>query len=353
MLEDESGRLRLTGPMLSNNLLVTGCIVAVLGTENANGDFEVIEVRVPDLPRQPQRWERDDIEKTRPSRSNSSKSGNKIALISGLGVSSTSPHLPLTLLTEYLLGETGTPDNEQSSASQISRLIIAGNSLASTVIPSAASEATTNGTSKKGATTHHKKYGYDASAYNPAPTAHLDSFLAELLPSIPITIMPGETDPANTSLPQQGVHPAMFPHARAYAVHLAGYESRETNWFDGVTNPWEGDVEGWRWMGNSGQPVEFIFHVSALAVDQANRCTGCYPFQDRDQFVITECPHVFFVGNQPKFDTTVIEGHAGQSVRLIAVPKFYEKGEVVLVDTETLEVELLRVEGFEGQDEQR
>ena len=33
MLEDESGRLRLTGVMLRTNLLVTGAIVAVLGTE--------------------------------------------------------------------------------------------------------------------------------------------------------------------------------------------------------------------------------------------------------------------------------------------------------------------------------
>jgi DNA polymerase delta subunit 2 len=267
MLEDESGRLRLTGHMLNNNLLVTGCIVAVLGTENANGDFEVIEVRVPDLPRQPQRWERDDIAKTK--RQKSSHPGNKIALISGLGFSSTSHHLPLTLLSEYLLGEAGTPDDDQSLASQISRLIIAGNSLASTVIPNAA-DTVPNGTSKKIPSTHHKKYGYDASAYNPTPTAHLDTFLAELLPSIPITLMPGDTDPANTSLPQQGVHAAMFPHARAYAAHPAGYESSETNWFDGVTNPWEGDVEGWRWMGNSGQPIDDILRY----VDQAEG-EGC------------------------------------------------------------------------------
>ena len=69
---------------------------------------------------------------------------------------------------------------------------------------------------------------------------------------------------------------------------------------------------------------------------------GCYPFQEKDQFVIEECPHVYFVGNQPRFDTAVIEGPAGQIVRLIAVPKFKDTGEVVLVDAETLEVELLK-----------
>ena len=55
-----------------------------------------------------------------------------------------------------------------------------------------------------------------------------------------------------------------------------------------------------------------------------------------------ECPHIYFVGNQPSFSTRVIEGPAGQSVRLIALPKFRDTGEVVLLDAETLEVELLR-----------
>ena len=62
--------------------------------------------------------------------------------------------------------------------------------------------------------------------------------------------------------------------------------------------------------------------------------------------MIDECPHVYFVGNQPRFDTAVIEGPAGQTVRLIAVPKFKETGEVVLVDAETLEVELLRFDVY-------
>ena len=62
MLEDESGRLRLTGWTLKGTLLVTGAIIAVIGTENKDGDFEVLDLRVADLPRQPQRWEREDGE---------------------------------------------------------------------------------------------------------------------------------------------------------------------------------------------------------------------------------------------------------------------------------------------------
>lgn len=60
--------------------------------------------------------------------------------------------------------------------------------------------------------------------------------------------------------------------------------------------------------------------------------------------MLNECPHLFFAGSQPKFDSAVIEGPAGQMVRLISVPSFADTGEVVLVDMETLDVEVVRIE---------
>lgn len=102
----------------------------------------------------------------------------------------------------------------------------------------------------------NKKYGYDSATYNPVPTAHLDNLLATLLPSIPITLVPGESDPANVSLPQQPIHPAMLPHSRSYA-NIPG--SEEPGWLDSVTNPWEGDVDGWRIMATGGQPINDVF----------------------------------------------------------------------------------------------
>lgn len=68
---------------------------------------------------------------------------------------------------------------------------------------------------------------------------------------------------------------------------------------------------------------------------------GSYPFQDNDPFIIRECPHVLFVGNQPHFATTIIEGPAGQQVRLITVPTFKDTGTLVLLDGETLEAETI------------
>lgn len=255
MLEDESGRLRLIGTILQTSMLVTGCIVAMMGTENANGDFEVVDMKVPDLPRQPQRWERQDgdIALTNGSAKTKIKNevrqiGGKVAIVSGLNITGDeADSLAMDLLMEYLVGET-CDGNEQQSVSKISRLIIAGNS-----IKEATPLAPRDEVSDKKAS---KKYGYDSAAYNPAPTAHLDNFLATLLPSIPITILPGESDPANVSLPQQPIHPAMFPRSRNYA-NIPG--SEEPGWFDSVTNPWEGDIDGWRIMGNGGQPINDVF----------------------------------------------------------------------------------------------
>ncbi len=255
MLEDESGRLRLIGTPLQISMLVTGCIIAVMGTENANGDFEIIDMKVPDLPRQPQRWERDEGSAILANGNGKSKiqgqkehRGGKVAIVSGLGINGDEGDtLTLDLLMEYLLGE-ACGQSTQQGVGKISRLIIAGNSIQEGTPLHARDELSDKKSSKK--------YGYDSAAYNPAPTQRLDDFLATLLPSIPITLLPGEGDPANVSLPQQPIHPAMFPRSRNYC---AMPDSTEPGWFHSVTNPWEGDVDGWRLMGNGGQPIDDVF----------------------------------------------------------------------------------------------
>lgn len=256
MLEDESGRLRLIGHPLQISMLVTGCIIAVMGTENANGDFEIVDMKVADLPRQPQRWERDEGEaelangngKSRMDEQKNRSEGSKVAIVSGLGINGDEGDtFTLDLLMEFLIGESCGP-TAQTETKRISRLIIAGNSIAEGTPLLSQDEVEARKSSKK--------YGYDASVYNPAPTQRLDDFLATLLPSIPITLLPGEGDPANVSLPQQPIHPAVFPRSRNYAATLG---SDEPGWFDSVTNPWEGDIDGWRFMGNGGQPIDDVF----------------------------------------------------------------------------------------------
>ncbi|KAK5112927.1 hypothetical protein LTR62_003749 [Meristemomyces frigidus] len=358
MLEDESGRLRLTGSYLQGGLLVTGAIVAVIGTENSDGDFEVLDLRVPDLPRQPPRWETEDGVAALQGKGASKKrnKAGKVAIVSGLGFSGDEGDtLSLDMLMEYLLGESADPES-QEVASNISRLIIAGNSLShGAPIPSREEMAAV---AKK---VGRKTYGYDSSSYNAAPTDRLDQWIATLLPSLPITLLPGEQDPTSTSLPQQPVHAAMFPHSRAYMSQPTTNES--AGWFDSTTNPAEFNVDGWRCLATGGQPVDDVYKYLPdceerlemmeamlrwrLTAPTAPDTLWCYPFQDGDQFVLKECPHVYIVGNQPKFETVVIEGPLGQQVRLIAAPKFKETGELVLLDCETLVPELVKFEVFD------
>ena len=36
-------------------------------------------------------------------------------------------------------------------------------------------------------------------------------------------------------------------------------DSTEHGWFDSVTNPWEGDVDGWRLLAAGGQNLDDVF----------------------------------------------------------------------------------------------
>lgn len=35
---------------------------------------------------------------------------------------------------------------------------------------------------------------------------------------------------------------------------------------------------------------------------------GCYPFTDKDPFILSECPHVFVNGNQDSFASELVDG---------------------------------------------
>lgn len=48
------------------------------------------------------------------------------------------------------------------------------------------------------------------------------------------------------------------------------------------------------------------------------------------------------MGNQPRFESTIVEGPDGQSCRIISVPRFKDTGELLLLDAETLEVEVVK-----------
>ncbi|KIJ27429.1 hypothetical protein M422DRAFT_191058, partial [Sphaerobolus stellatus SS14] len=120
VLEDESGRIVLVGDRLKREQFVTGVIMGALGIETPDGEFEVIDVCFADLAPQLQ------IEAP-------SSPGSWIALLSGLELSTSHPNsadteMHLQLIVEHILAESGGL-NDQELGSQISRVIIVGNSL--------------------------------------------------------------------------------------------------------------------------------------------------------------------------------------------------------------------------------
>ncbi|EGX50410.1 hypothetical protein AOL_s00076g174 [Orbilia oligospora ATCC 24927] len=340
MIEDESGRLELVGSKIKTEDLVTGCVVGVMGTETASGEFEVIDIVLPELPDQ----------NPRPIPKAPSSQRNYVALLSGLNITGNiHESIETHLLVEYLLGEAGSPE-DQAKTSSISRLIIAGNSLSE---PHAQATDDAAAAASSSRPTKSKKYGYDAASYNAKPTAVLDALLTDLCTSISVTLMPGETDPANASLPQQKMHPTMFPTAKYYTGST----------FIPSTNPHACEIDGVRFLGTSGQTIDDVFkYVDGddrlemmektlrwrLVAPTAPDTLWCYPFQDDDQFVIETCPHVYFIGNQSEFGTRLTHGLNNQEVRLITIPKFSETGELVLVDLETLDCEIISFKSKSG-----
>ncbi|CAG8576059.1 1244_t:CDS:2, partial [Acaulospora colombiana] len=205
LLEDESGRIKLTGEILSQEIIVTGLIMAVLGKENAEGEFEVYDLCFAGIPYQPGLIKApiDD--------------DKYIALVCGLNIGESKSALQLQMMIEYLMCEIGS-SSEQYFSSKIARLIIAGNSLP---------EAKLVDDDKK-----QKKYGYDGSIYNAELCSELDSILDELCSTVPVDLMPGSNDPTNLSLPQQPIISNLLPKANKHSN------------FRRTTNPYWCELDG-------------------------------------------------------------------------------------------------------------
>jgi DNA polymerase delta subunit 2 len=55
-------------------------------------------------------------------------------------------------------------------------------------------------------------------------------------------------------------------------------------------------------------------------------------------------PHIYCIGNQPRFETAMVQQENGQRTRVILLPKFCESGDVILVNPVTLDVKLVRMD---------
>jgi DNA polymerase delta subunit 2 len=192
-------------------------VIAVLGAETSSGDFEVKDICYPGAaPQTPLHH------KTANGSMDVDDCNEWIAFVSGLSIGppTASSDLRINMLIEYLLAETGS-SNEQQNASAISRLVIVGNSFAPInyeevedpldPIVTVPGEVGTI-TSKKAT----KKYGYEANDFISHPTQALAAHFSELSRSLVVHLIPGASDPAGATLPQQPLPRAMFGTAKNY-----------------------------------------------------------------------------------------------------------------------------------------
>ncbi len=70
---------------------------------------------------------------------------------------------------------------------------------------------------------------------------------------------------------------------------------------------------------------------------------GCYPYFKNDPFIITRTPHLYFIGNQPRFESILLTHKDGQKTRVVLVPRFSETGQVILVNPRSLDIRVVSI----------
>ncbi|XP_068083676.1 DNA polymerase delta subunit 2 isoform X2 [Anabrus simplex] len=279
ILEDEQQRIHLVGS-IDVHSSVTGIVSAVLGRDTGSGRFEVEDHCFASLP--------EPVERPLPIQEN-----RFIILISGLGLTNNADVLlPLQMFVDWVGGYLGDAGDQQRQTQAV-RVIIAGNSVRHMADHKAPLLSNV-----------HKIEVEDAIK----GTKLLDDFLAQLASFIDVDIMPGEFDPANHMLPQQPLHCCMFPQATQYET------------MHSVSNPYECEIGGRRILGTAGQPVDDVARYSKLTdplrileqtLEWAHLAPTCpdtltgYPFYQEDPFIITDCPDIYFAGNQSQFQTAL------------------------------------------------
>ncbi|XP_006106864.1 DNA polymerase delta subunit 2 isoform X3 [Myotis lucifugus] len=311
VLEDELQRIRLEGT-IDVSRLVTGTVLAVLGSVRDDGKF-VVEDHcfaglAPQTPAPPLELDR------------------FVLLVSGLGLGGGGGEslLGTQLLVDVVTGQLG-DEGEQCSAAHVSRVILAGNLLS-------------HSTQSRDSINKAKYLTKKTQAASVEAVKMLDEILLQLSASVPVDVMPGEFDPTNYTLPQQPLHPCMFPLATAYSTLQL------------VTNPYQATIDGVSSMEDHLEILEWtlrVRHISPTAPDTL----GCYPFYKSDPFIFLECPHVYFCGNAPSFGSKIIRGPEDQTVLLVAVPDFSATQTACLVNLRSLVCQPISFSGFGAEDD--
>lgn len=278
----------------------------------------------------------------KPTETHDPSQTRKVMLISGLefGFADTSGYsedkcreiiIALRMLQAFICGGTG--DSADYYSSKISRIIIAGNSIASGIARA-------------------KEINNDVIVPDKVSTVpallnivkKLDDYLFTLQQTVDVDIMPGHNDPTTFLLPQQPFHPKLFPRSSCMTS------------FNAVTNPHIAEYDGKLFLGTSGQTIDAIRQFSRFEdsttiikhtlewghlAPSAPDNLSCVPFANQDPFIIDFTPDVYFAGNQPEFAVTTYTSEVRPKIQLISVPRFTESLSCVLVDLTTLDCQLM------------
>ncbi|OQV23941.1 DNA polymerase delta subunit 2 [Hypsibius exemplaris] len=315
LLEEETQRIVLVGN-IDMREIVTGVTVAIMGTENEDGEFVVKDHCFAGMPPQPEYP--------------TINTDCYVAFLSGLNLGGDVSSLAtLDLCIESLTGQFGTAV-QQRKMSKVTALVLAGNHIAPVKRDTDVSDQKT-----RYLTRHSSAGSIDG-------MQALDGVLMQLVACMNVFLMPGANDPGNYMLPQQSLHPCMLPLSnKSTGLRL-------------VTNPFEAEFNGVKFLGTSGQNIGDIYknchidepltamektltwtHIAPTAPDTL----ACYPFTDVDPFILEATPHVYFAGNQGAAGYRLVKGPTGQTVLLLSVPDFSKVPTLMLVNLKNLEVE--------------
>jgi len=358
VLEAEGARAKLVSAAADPRPFVTGVVMACRGKVVQDGAFEVSETCFPaPAPQKPFPAVQKDAAAA--AAAASPPPGEYVALVSGLRVGDARASDPaaLELLLDYLTGNLGSSLDQRAAAS-VARVVVAGGALAEPEDRAAASGGA----------------GQNAGQIQNAANARaqlrgLDVFLTQLAASVPVDVMPGEGDPTNQALPQQPLHPCLFPEAARFAASGS---------FAAATNPHDFSVGGCDFLGTSGQNIDNMrayMDVASLELSSDGKdmdidtevktnlngargaesldlmasslrwqhvapsapdTLACYPYKDRDPFYVSSSPHVYFAGNQPAFGARLVRDGDTKTL-LVSVPDFAATGIVAMVNVDTLE----------------
>jgi DNA polymerase delta subunit 2 len=324
-LEDASGRVSLLLPGAMLHQFCTGVVAGVQGTLGADGVLVVTQVYSPApvavAPR---------------NLSTNNSRAPQVLFLSGLhcgGAAASS--LPRDMLLSFLQGRLG----EIEKASCISHIVVAGGLIAPKTATTTTSTTTTTA----------------------ACLRDLDAFLVQLTAAsgIPVDVLPGQDDPTTANWPQRPLHSALLPRSTTAAVLRTPNPYAAVHADATLVVGTDGRsirdltqrllVESTPTMPTNNKEHDAtltpISELDALArtLEWSHLCpTGpdsVPTVPERDPMVLTARPTIYFMGNATQFATTMKD-----ETRLVCLPSFGVTGQAVLVNLETLGVEVLRFE---------